>query len=152
MMKGALHSQNFTGSHSEPLTSEAFEKMFETWKTDASKANIVVRGNDRTMANANRDGGPATFGCVTHTWHSWMVLWASAASQMLWQQAETKALTARLRPPPGCADPVGGLTKTHYHNHNRHFTHAPELWTSFLMSLVLLDQTDTFSLLKMNPI
>lgn len=52
-MKGALHSQNFTGSHSAPATSEAFEKM------DASKAHVVMRANGRIMANANRDSGLA---------------------------------------------------------------------------------------------
>lgn len=73
-MKGALHSQNFTGSHSAPATFEAFEKM------DASKAPVVLRGNGRIMAN--RDSGLARPALLD-------LLCASAASQMLWQQAET---------------------------------------------------------------
>lgn len=52
-MKGALHSPSFTGSHSAPATSEAFEKM------DASKAHVVTRANGRIMANADRDSGLA---------------------------------------------------------------------------------------------
>lgn len=68
-----------------------------------------------------------------------MVLCASAASQMLWQQAETEALTTRLLSSPGCVDPDGGLTKTHDHNHNLPFTHVPELYCG----PVLLDQTET---------
>lgn len=71
-----------------------------------------------------------------------MVLRASAAAQMLWQQAETEALTTRLLPPPGCADPDGGLTKTHDQNHNLHFTHVPELYCG----PVLLDQTMAVSM------
>lgn len=68
-MKGALHSQNFTGSHSAPATSEAFEKM------DASKAHVVMRGN------AHRDSG------LAHP-----ALLDGALCQRSIEQAETKAL------------------------------------------------------------
>lgn len=67
LIKAVLHSQEFTGTHSASAISEAFEKMFETWKIDKTRVHAVVRDNARNMTKAMTDSGLASFGCMAHT-------------------------------------------------------------------------------------
>ncbi|KAJ8349041.1 hypothetical protein SKAU_G00276300 [Synaphobranchus kaupii] len=67
LMKAVLHSQEFTGTHSASAISDAFEKMFQTWKIDKTKVHAVVRDNARNMTKAMMDSGLASFGCMAHT-------------------------------------------------------------------------------------
>lgn len=67
LVKAVLHSQEFAGTHSASAISEAFEKMFQTWKIDKTRVHAVVRDNARNMTKAMMDSGLASFGCMAHT-------------------------------------------------------------------------------------
>ena len=67
LVKAVLHFQDFPGTHSAAAISEAFDKMFLTWKIDKTRVHAVVRDNARNMTKAMMDNGLASFGCIAHT-------------------------------------------------------------------------------------
>lgn len=67
LQKIVLHSQEFRGFHTAAAISEAFAKMFDTWRIDQSKVHAIVSDNARNMAKAMEDSDLKGIRCMAHT-------------------------------------------------------------------------------------
>ena len=67
LQKVVLHSQEFRGSHTAAAISDAFAKMFDTWRIDPSKVHAIVSDNARNMTKAMEDSNLKGIRCMAHT-------------------------------------------------------------------------------------
>ncbi|XP_057184493.1 zinc finger BED domain-containing protein 4-like [Triplophysa rosa] len=67
LRKVVLHSQEFRGSHTAAVISNAFSKMFDTWHIDRSKVHAVVSDNARNVTKAMEESGLKGIRCTAHT-------------------------------------------------------------------------------------
>ena len=67
LQKVVLHSQEFRGSHTAAATSDAFAKMFDTWRIDPFKVHAIVSDNARNMTKAMEDSNLKGIRCMAHT-------------------------------------------------------------------------------------
>lgn len=66
-LKVLLHAQEFTGSHTSLVISQAFTDMLDRWKIDRSRVHAVLSDDTRNMAKAMTDSDIMSLPCMAHS-------------------------------------------------------------------------------------